>query len=256
MESQRPILTVIVDDEEKSLHSLKNMLLNCSLQLRVIGEAKSVAEAVKVIDEQRPDLVFLDISMPDGEGFDVIGLTGWKHYEVVFVTAYEHYALKAFEFAALHYLLKPVDEKDLLEALERFNRLAGKNLLREKWEVFQQSISNKPEKIILPTLEGFMVINIDDIMRCEAEGNYTTFYLSDSRKLLISKGLNNFETILHDVDFCRVHHKHLINLKYVSHYNKGKGGIVIMKDKSEADVSENRKKEFLERLKQYAHHLP
>lgn len=256
MDPQRPILTVIVDDEEKSLLSLKRMLLSCSAQVRILGEAKNVAEAVKVIDDQRPDLVFLDISMPDGEGFDVIGLTQWKNYEVVFVTAFEHYALKAFEFAAIHYLLKPVEEKDLLESLDRYEKRKGKHLLEEKWEVFQQTISNKPQKIILPTLEGFMVINIDDIMRCEAEGNYTNFYLADYRKVMISKGLNNFEHILNDVNFCRVHHKHLINMKYVSHYNKGKGGVVLMKDKSEVDVSESRKKEFLEQLKQYAHHLP
>lgn len=256
MELQRPILVVLVDDEEKSLLSLKKMLLDCSSQVRILSEAKSVTEAVKAIDEHRPDLVFLDISMPDGEGFDVIGLTKWKNYEVVFVTAFEHYAIKAFEFAAIHYLLKPVEEKDLLESLERYEKRAGKHLLEEKWEVFQQSITNKPQKIILPTLEGFMVINIDDIMRCEAEGNYTNFFLSDLRKVMISKGLNNFENILNDVNFCRVHHKHLINLKYVSHYNKGKGGIVIMKDRMEVDVSEGRKREFLDRLKQYAHHLP
>lgn len=256
MEKDQIIRTVVVDDEVKCLLSLTNMLMHEAPQVRIVGQAQNVADAVVVIDTQKPDLVFLDIAMPDGEGFDVIQKTAWKHFEIVFVTAYNQYAIKAFGFAAIHYLLKPVEKDDLMEAMHRFISHTSKPLLEEKLRVFRQSFDKVPEKIILPTFEGFVVINLNDIVRCEAEGNYTHFFLADSRKILISKNLNNFEKLLSEIHFCRVHHKHLVNLAYVGNYHKGKGGTILMKDGDAVDVSESRKQPFLDQLKQFARHLP
>ena len=190
--------------------------------------------------------------MSDGDGFDVLEKVNYQNFEVIFVTAYNQYALKAFGFSAIHYLLKPVDPLELKDAVQRFEQRVNNNVFAKKMEILKENLDNKPEKIILPSSDGLEIINIDELIRCEADSNYTTFYLIDGKKIMVSKSLNNFEKMLSDVDFCRVHSKHLINLKYVKHYKKGKGGQVIMKDNSTVDVSESRKKHFIDSLKNFA----
>jgi len=246
------INTIIVDDEEKSIFSLEILLKKYCPEINIIGTAESVEQAIESINKLTPDLVFLDITMPDGDGFDVLENVDFKNFEVIFVTAYNQYALKAFEFSAIHYLLKPVDYLELQKAVKRFEHRKSKDILNEKMQVLRDSLNNKHQKIILPSFDGLEIINLDEIIRCEADSNYTIFFLTNGRKIVVSKSLNNFEKILSDIYFCRIHKKHLINLKHVKHYVKGKSGTIIMQDGSNVFVSESRKKFFIERLKEYA----
>ena len=246
------ISTLIVDDEKKSIFSLELILEKYCPEINVIGTAESVEQAIESINKLKPDLVFLDITMPDGDGFDVLENVDFKSFEVIFVTAYNQYALKAFEFSAIHYLLKPVDYLELQKAVKRFEHLKSKDVFNEKIQVLRDSLNNKHHKIILPSFDGLEIINLDEIIRCEADSNYTVFFLTNDRKIVVSKSLNNFEKVLSDIYFCRVHKKHLINLEHVKHYVKGKRGMIIMQEGLNVHVSESKKKYFINKLKKYA----
>ncbi|MCF8357351.1 MAG: LytTR family DNA-binding domain-containing protein [Prolixibacteraceae bacterium] len=246
------IRAVIVDDEKKSILTLEKLLEKYCPQVEISGTAMNVDQAVKLIDDLEPELLFLDITMPDGDGFDVIQRVDHRSFEVIFITASNQYAIEAFEFSALHYLLKPINYKELIAAVERFEKLRKGGMLHEQVDVLRQSLNNKHEKIILPTAEGLNIIELDRIIRCEADGNYTHFFLKDKKRMIVSKTLNNFDKFLSGLHFFRVHNKHLINMKYIRRYVRGKAGIVIMEDGSQVDVSESRKKDFLKKLKEYA----
>jgi two-component system LytT family response regulator len=175
---------------------------------------------------------------------------------VIFTTAYNEYALKAIQFSALHYLLKPINYIELKEAVERFQNSKKDVSLDEKFKVLYDSLKNEHKKIILPTSNGLRMVELSDIVRCEANGSYTDFFLGEKDDLMVSKPLSNFMDILPEHLFCRVHSKHLVNLNFVDQYIKGRGGRFILKDGKEIEVSEGKKKEFIERLKQLAHSLP
>lgn len=249
------IRAIIVDDEKKSIITLSKLLDIYCPHVKVIGTAQTVNESVETINDLKPDLVFLDIFLPDGDGFDVLENVDYRFFEVIFITASDKFAIKAFEFSAIHYLLKPINFQELQHAVERFKQIKEGNLLNEKISILKESLNMNYKKIILPSSEGLIIKDIDDIIRCEADSNYTIFFLTNKEKLLVSKSLNNFEKILADINFCRIHNKHLVNLKYVIKYIKGKAGYVIMQDRSHAYVSENRRKEFLSSLKNYARSL-
>ncbi len=249
------IRSVIVDDEDRSLGSLKMLLEKYVPQVEVIGTASNVKEATGAINELKPELVFLDISMPDGNGFDVLENVSFKKFEVIFITAYDRYAVKAFEFSAIHYLLKPISYLELQKAVSRFEQIKNEDVFEEKINVLRESMDNKPQKIILPTSEGFNIIDLDNIIRCEADSNYTIFFFTDGTKEIVSKSLNNFEKLLSDIHFERVHNKHLINLKHVKKYVKGKAGYVIMNDGEHVYISETRRKSFVDALKKFAKSL-
>ncbi len=246
------ISTLIIDDEAKSIASLKLLLTANCPQVTVVGDAKTVKEAIEKIEIFKPDLIFLDIAMPDGDGFDVLEKVSYHDFEVIFVTAYNQYALKAFDFSAIHYILKPVNPSELQKAVNRFEKRANNEGFNKRIEILKETLNNKPEKIILPSSDGLEIINLDEIIRCEADSNYTLFFLSNGKKIIVSKSLNNFEKMLSDVYFCRVHSKYLINLRYVKHYTKGKGGQIIMQDGSTVYVSESRKNYFINSLKNFA----
>ena len=249
------ISAVIIDDEKKSILTLSKLLEKYCPQVMVSGTAMNVTEGVKKIDEVKPELVFLDITMPDGDGFDVLQLVEHRSFEVIFITASDQYAIEAFEFSALHYLLKPINYKELISAVERFEKLRKGGMLHEQVNVLRQSLTNNHEKIILPSFEGLNMIDLDQIIRCEADDNYTHFFLLNKKRLIVSKTLNSFDKILSDIHFFRIHNKHLINTRYIKKYVRGKGGYVIMEDGSNVDVSASRKKDFLQYLKEYARSL-
>jgi len=249
---EEKIRTVLVDDEKTSLLTLESLLTKYFPRVDIAGKAQSVAEAVDVITQVNPDLVFLDISLPDGEGFDVIERAHDKHFEVVFITAHDQYAVKAFEFSALHYLVKPVTFDGLEKAIGRFKELKRDEHLDDKINVLKESLKSKNEKIIIPSSDGLNIVRLSDIMRLEADDVYTYFFLTNGQRLMASRPLNNYEKILDDLPFSRIHAKHLINLMYVKRYVKGKGGSVIMEDNSEVEVSVRKKPDFLLKLKNYA----
>lgn len=249
------IKSVIIDDEEKSIEGLKKLLEKYLPHVEVAGTAANVKEGISIIDKIKPELVFLDISMPDGNGFDVLEKVNYRKFEVIFITAYDRYAVKAFEFSAIHYLLKPISYIELEKAVKRYEQMKNEEVFEEKINVLRESFDNKPQKIILPTSDGLNIIDLDRIIRCEADSNYTIFYLEDGSKEVVSKSLNNFDKLLSDIQFERVHNKHLINLKHVKKYVKGKAGYVIMNDGEHVYVSDSRRKEFVEALKNYAKSL-
>lgn len=249
------IKTIIVDDEMKSQATLQKLLERYCPGVEIIGFAHNVASAIKIIDDLKPDLVYLDISMPDGDGFEVLEKVTNRSFEVVFTTAFNDYAIKAFQFSALHYLLKPINYIELQNSVKRFNKNKTDVGLNEKIQILCDSLNNHHQKIILPTANGLRIIELSQIVRCEADGSYTNFYLTDGSMLMVSKVLSNFDEILPPELFCRVHSKHLVNLNFVSQYIKGRGGRIVLTNGKEVEVSESKKKDFLNRLKQLAHSL-
>ncbi len=251
------IQSVIVEDEVRSQATLNKLLKEYCPQVKVVGTAGSVEEAIKTIDELKPQLIFLDIALPDGDGFNVLENITHDDYRVIFVTAYDKYAIRAFEFSALHYLLKPISHIELQIAVKRYWKQKDDEEIdyKSKITTLKENINSDQQKILLPTSQGYEVISLDDIIRLEASHNYTECFLVDNQKILISRSLINFETILNDLQFVRIHNKHLINLKFVKKYIRGSGGSVKMSDESEINVSKSRKTEFLEKLAEYARQL-
>ncbi|TSA26103.1 MAG: DNA-binding response regulator [Bacteroidetes bacterium] len=249
---EEKIRTVLVDDDRSNMLTLESLLKNYFPAIEIVGKGEDVAKAVDAINLTDPDLVFLDISLPDGEGFDVIERTPDKHFEVIFCTAYDQYAVKAFEFSALHFLVKPVTLEGLKDAIGRFKEVKKDEYLDDKITVLKESLKSKNEKIIIPSSDGLNVVRLSDIMRLEADDVYTYFFLTDGQRLMASRPLNNYEKILDDLPFSRIHAKHLINLMYIKRYVKGKGGSVIMEDNTEVEVSVRKKPDFLVKLKNYA----
>jgi len=249
---EEKIRTILVDDERTSMITLESLLKKYFPSIQIVGKGETVAQAVAEINSKAPDLVFLDISLPDGEGFDVLEQTSEINFEVIFITAYDQYAVKAFEFSALHYLVKPLTLDGLKDAIGRFKELKTDEHLDDKIHVLKESLRNKNEKIIIPSSEGLNVVRLSDIMRLEADDVYTYFFLTDGQRLMASRPLNNYEKILEDLPFSRIHAKHLVNLMYIKRYVKGKGGSVVMEDNTEVEVSVRKKPDFLTKLKNFA----
>ncbi|MBN2173317.1 MAG: response regulator transcription factor [Bacteroidales bacterium] len=249
------IRCVIVEDESRSVAALSRLLEEFCPQVRVSSIAGTVEEAVNVINETKPDLVFLDIALPDGDGFTVLDSVKYNLFEIIFITAFDKFAVKAFEYSALHYLLKPIDQQELKKAVSRFSGKRQQDNLEEKLELLQLNINGKPKKLLLPTSDGFEIVSFDDIIRFEASHNYTNCYLAENRQILVSKPLCTFESMLSDLPFARVHNKHIVNLKYIKKYVRGHGGSVLMTDREEVNVSKSRKADFLEKLQTFARNL-
>ncbi|MCD6346256.1 MAG: response regulator transcription factor [Bacteroidales bacterium] len=246
------IQAVLVDDEDNSLEALEILLNRYCPDVQVTGTAQSVEDAVKTINDTKPELVFLDIALPDGQGFEVLEKVDHQSFEIIFTTAYDQYALKAFEFSALDYLLKPINAEKLRLSVEHFQEIHNSENFGEKIGVLRESLNNQNERIILSSMDGFEVYKISDIIRCEANGSYTTFFIKDSRKVVTSKTLNNFEKLLSDMPFVRVHSKHLVNLNFIKKYISGRGGYIVFEDGTQVDVSERKKKEFIRLMKDHA----
>jgi two-component system LytT family response regulator len=245
------IKTVLVDDDKSAILMLQTLLEGNFPNIEIAGTANNVSEAIFLIDAVKPELVFLDINMPDGEGFDVIERVVFKDFRVIFVTAFDKYAFKAFEFSALHYLVKPVNLEMLKTAVDRYKDVKADEI-ENRLKILRDSLKSKNEKIIIPSTDGLNIVKLGDIIRLEASDVYTLFYMTNGQRFVASKPLNNYEKILEDLPFSRVHSKHLINLMFVKRYVKGKGGSIILEDNSEVEVSVRKKADFLEKLKNFA----
>jgi two-component system LytT family response regulator len=242
------IRAIIVDDEISGRNSLRGML-NYFPIVNILGEAKNCTEAVQLIQDVKPELVFLDIEMPYGSGFDVLQQFEQINFNVIFVTAYEEYALRALKLSATDYLLKPVDKKELELALDKVIQKSTAKTAQHFHQLRNDLHSGrKPEKIAIPHQGDIEYIDIKDIIRCESDKGYTWFYLLNQKKYLVTKTLGDFEQLLGEYGFFRVHHSHLVNLNYVEKYNKGRGGSVQMCDQKEIEVSVRRKDDFLHQM--------
>ena len=243
---------IIVEDEEASRETLKNYLAKYCPQVELLAMADSVKSGYEAITQHQPDLVFLDIEMPYGNAFDLLDKFEDISFEIVFVTAYRNYAIKALNLSAAYYILKPIDIDELVNAVTKIeqNRQTSDEYFHTK--ILMDNIkatSKQLHKIVLPQMDGFEVVQVKDIIRAEANDNYTLFHMEGGKKYLVSKTLKHFENLLTDFDFMRVHKSHLINIQYVTKYVKGKGGQVILSDGSYIDVSVNKKKDLMGRFK-------
>lgn len=243
---------IIVEDEEASRITLNNYLNKYCANVEVLDMADSVQTGLAVIKKHQPDVVFLDIEMPYGNAFDLLESLDNIDFEIIFVTAYRDYAIKALNLSAAYYILKPIDIDELVSAVDKIaeRKKEGEDIFHTKIlmdNIKSNSIQHK--KIVLPQMDGFEVINVNEIIRAEANDNYTNFYLTGGKTFLVSKTLKHFDELLSEFDFIRVHKSHLVNLQYITKYIKGKGGQVRMSDDSYVDVSATRKKELLERFK-------
>ena len=229
---------LVIDDENRTRDLIAKMINSFGLDIVAIPAGESVASGIKAIEKHRPDIVFLDIQMPDGTGFDLLRSIPNKSFEVIFITAHEEFAIKAIKFSALDYILKPVDADELKNALEKALNSIGSKKEESQFDALQLNIQpNQKRRLVLKTQESVHVIELDNIIRCEADRNYTSFYLVGGKKILVSKTLKDYETLLSGHNFLRVQQSHLINLDYVARYDKGNGGSVVMKDESEVPLS-------------------
>ena len=244
------ITAVIVDDEDRARKGLQKMVENYCSGIKVVATADSVKSGMSTIREYKPDLVFLDIDMPDGDGFELLEQLNDVDFEVIFATAYDHFAVKAFRFSALDYLVKPIDLDDLIAAVEKVKSKGGSKDKSEQLGILQAGLNkHKFSKIALPGNDGIIFVPIDEVIRMLSDGNYITIFMENGDKHTVIRKLGEYEELLTDYGFFRVHHSHLINLNKIKKYIRGRGGYIVMNDGVSVDVSIRKKDEFLELLK-------
>lgn len=241
----------ILDDEENSINLLEWQLKHFCPEDDVVGTSRNPVTAISEIKNLSPDLLLLDIQMPHINGFEVLEQLGDKAPVIIFITAYDQYAIRAIRFSALDYLLKPIDSKDLTNAIAKAKERLQEGNDQEKIVKLLESIASKnllPGKIAIPTSEGLKFVLVNDIIHCESDNNYTNIYLSQKKKVLASRTLKEFDEMLQTHSFVRIHQSHLINLQHLDEYIKTDGGSVRMADGSELPIARNRKEDFMERL--------
>ncbi|RZJ64182.1 MAG: response regulator transcription factor [Flavobacterium sp.] len=248
------ITALLIDDDANLRNGMKGLLERYAPDIEILGEADSVESGIAAIDKFKPQVVFLDIQLADGTGFDILEQLAQKHGKstahIVFITAHEQYAIKAFRFSALDFLLKPVDPEDLQKVIGKIKSVVAKNEGFAHIDLLLENIRKKVDnfkRIALSTSDGIHLFEISDIIRCESEDNYTKFMIRNNKPVLISKTLKEYEDMLTEHGFERIHQSHLINLSYLKSYIKKDGGYVIMSDGSHLPISQ-RKKERLQEL--------
>jgi two-component system LytT family response regulator len=243
---------IIVDDEPSNREILAFLLKENCPEVTLVGSAESVAAGAELIRSQDPDLVFLDIEMPTGNGFTLVEQFPNARFKVIFTTAYDHYAIRAIRYSALDYLLKPIDPDELREAVTKGLADSGKQNQQQSLQVLLENLKSShqqvPNKLIVSDKEGIEVLHIPDLIRCEADGNYTSFVTRDKRNIISSKPLGYYEGLLEKHNFLRIHQSTMVNLDFVTRYVRGRGGYVVMQDGKELEVSRTKKEELLARL--------
>jgi two-component system LytT family response regulator len=241
---------IIVDDEPNCSESLGTMLERNCPEIELSAICNSGASALKEIQFHNPQLVFLDIEMPNMNGFELIGKLPEINFDLIFTTSYDQYAIKAIKFSALDYLLKPVDREELKKAVQKVLR-RQQPPLPQQLEILLQKLHqpvNSNLRIAVPTLEGLHMIQVDSIISCTSDSNYTHFHLKNKQKIIASRTLKEIEEMLEGRSFVRVHHSSLVNLNEIHKYIRGEGGYLIMSDGTSIDVSRSRKEILLHKL--------
>lgn len=244
---------IIIDDEEKNIKLLQQMLEMHCRQVNIAGISNSAKKGLLLIEELRPQLVFLDVEMPYLNGFDLLQQLEPVSFEVIFVTAYSHYAVEAFEYHATGYVTKPINTEKLVSAVNAaIKRIEEKTINKNLFTLLEQNTREAaPDKIPLSTTNGLLFVKIADIMYCESSGNYTNFYLKEDKKIVVSRQLGEYEKLLPENNFTRIHDKYIINLSYIKEYIKGSGGEVVLENGKEIPVATRRKEEFLARFEKW-----
>ena len=238
---------VIIDDEKKGRETLQSFINSYCQSLEIVGNAGNVAEGLSLIDNVNPEVVFLDIQMPDGTGFDLLNRVTKINFQFIFVTAFDNYAIKAFQFSAVDYLLKPVNPTLLVKAVEKLKDKVNFHLPSTQIEVLEANQS-KIEKLIITTENKTHVLQVSDIIRCQADNYYTIFVLKDDTKVVASKTLKEYTSMLEELNFLRIHQSHLINLSFIEDYRFGPTNYVLLQNKEKIEISRRRKKAFLEKI--------
>ncbi len=243
---------ILVDDMPQALEMLQKDISNNHPIIKIIGTANSVVSAAKILQKNQPDILFLDIMLVDGTGFDILEIIPNLTSKIIFVTASDEFAIRAFKFAAIDYILKPYSDEELKNAIEKaIHQIQPKN---EQLLVLQESITTPnqlPKKISLHTLDKIVVVSLDEIIRCQSDNNYTTFYFDNGTKLMVTKTLKFYADLLKDNSFLRVHQSHLVNTKYIKEFIKSDGGYLVLKDKSTVSVSVRKRAEVIEMLSKF-----
>lgn len=244
------ITAAIIDDEDRARETILKILNGFCPHIKVIGEAHSVESGYRLITELKPEVVFLDIQMPDGTGFDLLRKFPSIDFKFVIITAYQEFAIKAFKFSAINYLLKPIDPSDFVNAVEKLQETRRSEEINQKFQTFienTESPEKNPHKVILKTFDSVMVVETKRIIRCESQNNYTLFFFSDYSKVLVSKTLKEFDDMLSSSGFLRTHQSHLVNLNFVKSYKRYPESHIYLTDGTQIPVA-IRKRELVENI--------
>ncbi len=249
------IRTIVIDDEPRGLTSLQKLLeINCP-EVNVMQCCSTADEAKKAIAAIGPDLVFLDIAMPGKNGFELLQELPAIDFEIIFVTAHDNFTTQALHLSAVDYLLKPVDEDLLTDAVRRAAKRIGEKAGKQQIETFMHNVAlqGAPQKLKLciPSMKGFQVVDIQDIIYCEASSNYTNFHFANRSLICASKPIHEYETILEDAGFVRIHKSYLVNLDHITEYLRGEGGSVLLSGGQEIEVSRRKKELLMQRMKEH-----
>lgn len=245
------LTAIIIDDESSSRNALKQKLIHHCKEVQIISECENGEEGIKSIEENKPDIVFLDVEMPRINGFTMLQQITNRDFEVIFTTAYDHYAIKAIRISAIDYLVKPIEVEELKTAVELAKQKRLQQNPNKRIDNLLNNISEEKEmltRIAISSMEGLLFVNIGDIIYLEAESNYTLLYLTGSKKITVSKTLKEFEELLPPLIFIRIHHSYIINKKFIQRYIKGEGGQVVMSNNKMLDVSRRKKEEFMKSI--------
>lgn len=243
------ITCILIDDEKNALEMMEWLLTTYCPQVEILAMCTSAQEGIAAINKLRPNVIFLDIEMPKMNGFDMLEQFDKLFFDVVFCTAYDQFAIKAFKYSALNYLLKPVDPDDLKATIARIEERKGLPT-KAQFELLLQSMRQPlratPQRIALTTGDGMLFVHTAEIIYCEAESNYTTVVLQGGKKVVVSKVLKDIDEALSGPDFCRVHSSYLININHIKKYVRGDGGYLVMDDDTTISISRNRRQDFME----------
>jgi two-component system LytT family response regulator len=238
------IKAIVIDDEKNSREVITELLKECFEEIKVVAEAGNVKDSVKEIKKHKPNLLFLDIDLPDGTGFDILKNVESSEMKIIFITAHQDYAMEAIKFSAFDFILKPFNSSELIKTVRRVleEETVENNSLRFE-AILANFGSSLPDlkKIVLKTADRIYLVNVKDIVRCEAENNYTNFHLSNGNRIMVSKTIKTYETLLAEHKFLRVHQSHLVNLNYIQHFDKPDGGMLVLSDNSAIPVSHQKR---------------
>lgn len=242
-----PLKTLIIDDEPDAVNFIRSIIAEYCPKLQVVGTAGSALEGAEAIREKDPELLFLDVEMPLGSGFDLLSQFPEKAFDVIFITAFNHYAIQAIKFSAVDYILKPINITEFIQAVDKV--VEKRNESHDRKATYQNLLENirksPPTRLAIPTSDGMEFLNTEEIIRIEADRSYCWFFLTDGRKILVSKNLKEFQELLNRRDFFRPHNSHLINLAHVKKYIRHEGNSAVMADGSQIPISRNNRDLFL-----------
>ena len=242
------VKAVIIDDEKKSCQALSNLITDFCENVEIGGIAHSVKEGLKVIQKEKPDIVFLDIEMPQQNGFELLDHYKNVPFSVIFTTAYDEYAIKAFRYAAVDYLLKPIYIEELEDAIKKAISIKTLERAGSQYKLLKENLNNPFRSLALPSAEGLVFVKVQDIVYCEADSNYTIVYLLCGERIVVSRTLGKFEEILETTNFARIHNSYLINLNHIKKYHKNRKPMVTMVNDVKLKLSQTYRAEFMQKV--------